>query len=532
MAGRRDPRGGPQGNCVDYLFEHALSPENRDRVYLRLDDGAVTFEEQHRRVCQAGHYLKSIGLQPGERMLMSVMDGKDFVALFLGALKIGVVAVPLSTFQKAKDYRHNLIDSGAAAIFVDHSLAGAIAEIRSEVKACRHWGVLGGTAPGFAPFEPGADAQPETLDTRACSPDEVAFWLYSSGSTGAPKGVVHTHAHIYWATELTGIGALGINRDDVVSCPPKMFFALGLGGEVYMPLRATAETLVSPTAITPQRVWAQWIKNRPTVAMVVPTLCSGMLQLAEKELGQAVARRACGRLRFAFSSGEVLPPTLMHRWHHDTGVECLNGFGTTEMTHMFIFNRPGHPVEHSCGRIVEGYRYEILDPQGNRVKVGEVGNLHVHGPTSAVEYWNNPEKTKIVMGRGGVLTGDMVYEDEAGNLFMAGRSDDMLRVGAIWVSPAEVEGALVTHPAVLEAAVIGAPDESGLTKPRAYVTLRDPVGPARWPALEEELKKHVHGQLPAFKTPHRIEAMEELPKTATGKIQRFRLRALALEAGA
>jgi len=531
MANERDPKGAPQGNCVDYLFERALRPENRNRVFLRLDDGAVTFDQQYRRVCQVGHYLKAIGLKPGERMLMAVMDGPDFVALFLGAMKVGVVVIPLSTYQNPKDYLHNLNDSGAAALFVDHSLVGAIDQIRPQAKSCRFWGVLGGKAPGYEAFEPAVAGLPEELETRACGADEIAYWQYSSGSTGAPKGVLHTHAHLYWATELGGIGTLGIHRDDVITCPPKMFFAFGLGGEIYFPLRVAAETLVSATPITPKRVWEQWIKNRPTVSMAVPTLYNGMLQYAEKELGQEAARQACARMRFVLSAGEILPPSLMHRWKDYTGIECLDGVGTTEMTHVFLMNRPGHPIEQSCGRISDGYRYEILDAEGKPVKKGETGNLHVYGPSAATQYWNNPEKTKQVMGRGGVLTGDMVYEDNEGNLYMVGRSDDMLRVGAIWVSPAEVEGSLVTHPAVLEAAVIGAADAEGLTKPMAYITLREPAQHPDRKALEDELQKHVHKTLPSFKVPRKIVFMDELPKTATGKIQRFRLRGLAAGSG-
>jgi acyl-coenzyme A synthetase/AMP-(fatty) acid ligase len=303
-----------------------------------------------------------------------------------------------------------------------------------------------------------------------------------------------------------------------------MFFAFGLGGQIYFTLRSAAATLVSASPITPKRVWEQWIAHEPTMCMAVPTLFAGMLQYAEKEIGQEKARKACRRMRFVLSAGEILPPALMRRWKDYTGVECLDGVGTTEMTHLFIMNRPGHPVPGSCGRIVDGYRHEILDDDGKPVKRGEIGNLHVYGPSAAALYWNKPEKTKAVMGRGGVMTGDKVHEDEHGNLFMVGRSDDMLRVGAIWVSPAEVEGAIVTHPDVVEAAVVGAPDEEQLIKPKAYVVLRDPAKYPDKAKLEAELKEHVRKQLPGIKVPRWIEFPAELPKTATGKIQRFRLR--------
>jgi len=525
-APRGPARPGLKGNVVDYLFEIALRPENANRPCMIIDDGRVkvSFRELYERACQAGHYLRSIGLQPGDRMMMAVMDGREFGALFLGALKVGVIPLPLNTYLRPRGYLYYLNDSEAKAAFVDASLAKTIDEIRPQTKHARFFGMLGGGARGYEAFEPGADAQPKEIETLPRKPDEMAFWLYSSGSTGDPKGVVHTHDHLYWACELGGIGALGIHRDDVISCPPKMFFAFGLGGQIYFTLRAACATLVSATPITPKRVWDQWIAHEPTMAMAVPTLYAGMLQVAEKEIGQEKARKACSHMRFVFSAGEILPPALMERWKAYTGVEVLDGVGTTEMTHLFIMNRPGAPVAGSCGRIVDGYRHEILDDDGKPVKRGEIGNLLVHGPSAAAMYWNKPEKTKAVMGRGGVMTGDKVYADEHGNLFMVGRSDDMLRVGATWVSPAEVEGALVSHPAVAEAAVVGHPDDEQLIKPKAFVVLRDPAVHPDKTNLEADLKEHVRRQLPGIKVPRWIEFVAELPKTATGKIERFRLR--------
>jgi benzoate-CoA ligase family protein len=517
-------RPGLDGNVVDYLFREGLKPDALDRVLLHGDDADVTYREIHARTNQAGHYLKALGLAPGDRLLMSVMDGPEFVALFLGAIKTGIVPLPINTYLRPRDYLYYLNDSGAKACLVDASLIKAIDEIRPALKTVRVFGVLGGTAAGFEDVAAGIAQQPAALETLKRRPDDTAFWLYSSGSTGDPKGVVHTHDHLYWAAELCGLNGYGFRRDDVIGCPPKMFFAMGLGGQVYFPMRVGAATLVSATPITPKRVWQQWIKHRPTIAMAVPTLLAGMLQVAEKEIGQAAARQACARLRFINSAGEILPPALMQRWKDYTRAEVLDGVGTTEMTHLFVINRPGRAVPGSCGRIVEGFRHALLDDARKPVPKGEIGNLWVYGPTAATEYWNKPEKTRETMADGGVRTGDKVYEDDAGNLFMVGRSDDMLRVGAIWVSPAEVEGALVSHPAVSEAAVVGAPDAEQLIKPKAYVLLRDPGAHPDKAALEAALKEHVRAQLPGIKVPRWIEFVAELPKTATGKIQRFRLR--------
>ncbi|MGE0734240.1 MAG: benzoate-CoA ligase family protein [Alphaproteobacteria bacterium] len=517
-------RAGLDGNVVDYLYGNALKPENINRPYLIGDDRNTSFGEQYALACRYGNYLKSIGLKPGDRMIMSLMDGPEFVGMFTGAIKIGVVPLPLNTYLRPRDYLYYLNDSEAKACFIDTSLVKLIDEIRPNIKTVRYFGVLGADAKGYERVEPLAAQQPTDLETFPRHPDDPAFWLYSSGSTGDPKGVVHTHDHLYWATELSGFNGFDIKAGDIVSSPPKMFFAFGLGGQVYFPLRAAASTLCSPTPITPRRIWDQWIKHPPTVGMGVPTLFAGMLQLAEKEIGQDKARAACARFKRLISAGEILPAALLHRWKDYTGVELLDGVGTTEMTHMFLVNQPGKAVPGSCGKVIEGFRYEIVDDDFKPVKRGEIGNLHMIGPSAATLYWNKPEKTAATMGRGGVVTGDKVYEDEHGNLFMVGRGDDMLRVGAIWVSPAEVEGAIVSHPAVSEAAVVGHEDSEQLIKPKAFVILRDPAAHPDKAALEAEIKEHVRNQLPGAKVPRWVEFVGELPKTATGKIQRFRLR--------
>jgi len=333
---------------------------------------------------------------------------------------------------------------------------------------------------------------------------------------------VHTHEHIYWATELFGSGAQKVTKDDVILCPPKMFFAYGLGNQIYFPIRTGAANIVNSGPITPNKIWDLWLKHEPTIVMSVPTLYAGMLQMAQKEIGQEKVRHACRRVRFSVSGGELLPPSLFERWKEFTGVEILDGVGTTEMTHMFMLNVPGDVVLGSCGRLVEGFAAEIVDDEKNPVPRGEVGNLRAYGPTAATQYWNKTKRTEQVFGGGGVLTGDKFFQDEDGNYFIVGRTDDMLRVGGIWVSPTEIEAALSEHEQVLESAVIGHPDEEQMIKPFAYVILKD--GAAREPALVEALKEHVRTRLAHYKCPHWIEFVDELPKTTTGKIQRFRLR--------
>jgi benzoate-CoA ligase family protein len=514
------------GNVVDYLFERSLALDGGLKAAQIVDGQIVTYRALYERTCRMANLLRALGVGPDDRVMMSLADGPDFVATFLGGMKIGAVTVPINTFLKPHDYRYYINDSGARVLVIDRALVPVIEQVRGELGAIEHILVAGDAPAGHRRLEDALAGQPAECPTVKRRGENMAFWLYSSGSTGDPKGVVHTNEHIYWATELFGMGAQGITVDDVIVCPPKMFFAYGLGNQVYFPIRAGATNVVNTGPITADRIWQLWLEHEPTVVMSVPTLFAAMLQVAERSLGQARVRQACRRLRFSVSGGEILPPALLERWRAFTGTDILDGVGSTEMTHMFTLNRPGNPVPGSCGRIVDGFRAEVLDEAGRPLPVGEIGNFHVYGPTAAKTYWNKPEKTAAVMGRGGVMTGDKVRCDADGNYFLVGRSDDMLRVGAIWVSPAEVENALASHAAVLECAVVGHPDEQGMIKPKAFVVLKDglPADPA---AMESDLKTHVRDRLAHIKCPRWIAFVDGLPKTSTGKIQRFRLRDMA-----
>jgi benzoate-CoA ligase family protein len=515
----------PTGNIVDYLFEHRLSVDEGERTYLTTPSDNVSFARLYARTCQVGNLLRRSGVEPGERVMFSIRDGLDFVATFLGVMKIGGVSLPLNTFLKPKDYAYYLKDSGARIVIIDASLAAMFRQIVDELPEQVRVFVTNGSFDGFRSLDDALVGLPESLDTFPRAPQDPAFWLYSSGSTGDPKGVVHTHDHIYWATELFGIRAQGIVRDDVIVCPPKMFFAFGLGNQVYFPLRVGARVVTDPEPVRVDAVLARLLEHRPTLFVAVPTIYAGLVNLM-RSMDRDTVRRACGRLRFGVSGGEVLPPSLLRAWQELTGTEILDGVGTTEMTHMFIINRPGNVVPGSCGRLVDGYSARLVDEDWNDVNPGEVGSLFVAGPTAAKEYWNKPEKTRAAMRDGGVLTGDKCYQDPDGNFFYVGRVDDMLRVGGIWVSPAEIESALAEDPRVLECAVIGAPDEQQMMKPKAFVVLRS--GTAMSPTIEGEIREIVRAKLAHYKCPRWIEFVDELPKTATGKIQRFRLRQMTI----
>ena len=512
---------GSNANVVDYLFEHRLSPEQAERPYLLLADASFSFGELYSRVCRVGHLLRSIGVEPGDRVMFSVRDGIDFPAIFLGAMKIGAVALPINTYLPATDYAYYVRDSSARVLVVDASLVAKIDEIRHQAGFPTTLFVTGGEAAGWQPFEAALRALESDLPSRPMRPDDTGFWLYSSGSTGNPKGVVHTHSHIRAATELFGLATLGMDASDTVLCPPKMFFAFGLGAQVYFPIRVGAAIIAEPEPVRPQIVLDHLQRHQPTVLIGVPTLYAGLLELM-RGMEESALRAACSRLRVCVSGGEVLPPSLYQRWLDVTGTEILDGVGTTELTHMFMLNRPKAVVPGSCGRLVEGYSARIIDDERRDVAPGEVGNLFVQGPTAAREYWNKPDRTAATMWEGGVLTGDKVRCDSDGNYFYVGRGDDMLRVGGVWVSPAEVESVLAEHAAVLECAVIGVPDEHEMIKPKAFVVLRQEA--AGGDASEESMSAMLRSRLAHIKCPRWIEFVAELPKTATGKIQRFRLR--------
>lgn len=508
-------------NVVDYLFEKCLAEGAAQKPYLVLKDRAYSFAELDRDVCRAANALSAAGVGIDDRVMFAVRDGTEFPALFLGAMKIGAVAVPINTFLMPDDYAYYLADSGAKAAVFDRGLAVQVGPIGRGIPALRTFFVAGGAADGYPSWAEATARAPDRASTVDRAPDDMAFWLYSSGSTGRPKGVVHTHDHIYWATELFGLRTQGIGPDDAILCPPKMFFAFGLGNQVYFPIRAGASVLADPDPATADAALRKLVEHRPTLLVAVPTLYAAMLQKLSA-MPAADVRRAFSRMRFCVSGGEVLPPSLLRSWQDLTGVDILDGVGTTEMTHMFLLNRPGSVVPGSCGRLVEGYSARLVDDDWAELPPGEVGNLFVAGPTAARTYWNKPEKTAATMRDGGVLTGDKFRVDEAGNFFYVGRNDDMLRVGGIWVSPAEVESALAEHPDILECAVIGAADAAGLIKPKAYIVLKGAEGPRG--DLEEELRAFLRGRLAHYKCPKWFQFVESLPKTATGKIQRFRLR--------
>ena len=499
--------------------------EQRGGVTAYLDDTRrLSYAElaDSVRRCAAG--LLALGLRREERVLIVMHDSVDFPIAFLAALYAGIVPVPVNTLLTADDYAYMLDHARAQAVLVSRALWPTVQTALA--KADRNVPVLvsGGNADepvpeGTRPFASllAADPLPRAADTGA---DEIAFWLYSSGSTGRPKGTVHTHANLYWTAALYGTPVLGLREGDIGFSAAKLFFAYGLGNALTFPLSVGATTVLMAERPTPAAIFKRWVEHGVTVFFGAPTGYAGML--ASPDLPE----RSRVKLRLCSSAGEALPREIGERFTERFGCEIIDGLGSTEMLHIFLSNRPGAVRYGSTGEVVPGYRLRLVDENGGDTARGEIGDLYVSGPTSALMYWGNREKSRATFQGAWTKTGDKYCIDEHGSYVYAGRSDDMLKVSGIYVSPFEVEATLMRHPAVLECAVIGKEDADGLTKTKAYVVCKPGQSVA-----EDELKAFVKEQLAAYKYPRFIEFITELPKTATGKIQRFRLREREASAG-
>lgn len=499
-------------NAASDLLDRHLAAGRADRLAYRDDRGTYTYADLARRVDATGRALAKLGVEPEQRVLMVMLDSIDFVATFLGAMKIGAVPVPVSTMLKPADYAYFLADSRARALVVSDALLANVPHAEeNRPPTLRH--VVTTTRLGQLVELTSAETH-EPLLAAATSADDVAFWLYSSGSTGKPKGAMHLHAHLRLTATLYAEAVLGITQDDVVFSAAKLFFAYGLGNALTFPLAVGACAVLTSDRPTPAVVARVMRDAKPTIFCGVPTLFASLLADADVS-----ANGLSPALRVSTSAGEGLPKHIGEAWKARFGSDILDGIGSTEMLHIFLSNRPGDVRYGTTGKPVEGYDLRLLAEDGAPVGDGDDGALWVSGPTAAAGYWNQREKSLATFHGPWTRTGDNYVRDKDGYYTYSGRSDDMLKVGGIWVSPFEVESALATHPAVLEAAVIGAEDPDGLVKPKAFVVRKPGAEVA-----ETELKAFVKDRIAPFKYPRWIVFVTELPKTATGKIQRFKLR--------
>jgi benzoate-CoA ligase len=515
-------------NAADYFIDRNIRQGRGHKVAVYTELRNYTYNDIQKMTNKTANALRELGVRVDDRVVIIMLDVPQFYAIFYGAIKIGAVPIPTNTMLTPEDYEYCLNDSRARVLVVSEQLIPAITKIKGDLRYLRDMIVISEKEGAFIPFKQKYRHAPETIKTEFTMKDDVGFWLYSSGSTGAPKGAIHSQYDMVAVSESFGQGVLKLTENDILFSAARLFFAYGLGNSGYLPFSVGASVVLSSQSPKPEGMFQNLEKFRPTIFFGIPTLYGQMLEYKEKqdeERGIAPdpnSNHEFSSVRICVSAGEALPPDIYHRWKKRFGIDIIDGIGTTEMLHIFIANLPGQVKPGSTGKPVPGYELRLVDDNNQDVPVGEIGMLHVKGGSAAQQYWRKREKTKATMQGEWINTGDKYYMDEEGYYFCAGRGDDMLKVGGIWVSPVEVENCIMEHPAVFEVAVTAKNDENSLVKPKAWVVLKD--GHTASEEMEKDIKQWVLDRLAKYKYPRWVEFVDELPKSVTGKIQRFKLR--------
>lgn len=505
-----------QFNAAEYFIDRHMNEGRADKTAILCEDRQYTYGEVHTQVNRFGNAIKEYGLRMEDRVAMLMLDTEYFAFVFWGSIKAGAVPICLNTLMRPKDYLYFLNDSRARVLVVDDSLYPNIEAVKDQLKFLELVIVVNGEdpRPETTTYKAFTAGQADTLEPAPTCPDDACFWLYSSGSTGKPKGTVHLQHDMLFCSKSYAEQVLKIREDDICFSAAKLFFAYGLGNGLYFPFYAGATTVLMPDRPVPESVYRTIEQHNPTLYFGVPTLYGSMLTQKGKING----------VRMCVSAGEALPAEIFHRWKDRFNVDILDGIGSTEISHIYISNRPEDIRPGSTGQLVPGYDAKIVDPDFNELPEGEIGTLLIKGESTAAYYWNKHKKTKEAMMGEWFNTDDKFFIDKEGFFYYVGRSNDMLKVGGIWVSPIEVEACLIKHPAVLESAVVPGRDQENLVKPSAYIVLNE--GFEASSELEKEIKDFVKTELAHYKFPRWIHFVDDLPKTPTGKVKRFELKSL------
>ncbi len=502
-------------NAADYFVDRHIREGRENKIAVLCEDRNMTYGQLAKEVNRFGNALLSSGVRMEDRVAMLMPDMEYYPVVFFGSVKAGAVPICLNTLMRPKDYLYFLNDSRARVLVLDDSLYADIEEIKDELKFLEQIILINGIRPETMTYTDFTASASTALEPAPTSPDDACFWLYSSGSTGKPKGTVHLQHDMLFSLETYGKQVLKVREDDVCFSAAKLFFAYGLGNGMYFPFGVGATTVLMPERPTPESVYRTVTLHRPTLYFGVPTLYGAMLAADEGRMDG---------VRLCVSAGEALPADIFHRWKKRFNLDILDGIGSTEIVHIYISNRQEDIRPGSTGKLVPGYEAKIVDDKLNEVPQGEIGTVWIKGDSIAACYWNKHVKTKQSMIGEWFNTDDKFFMDGEGFFYYVGRSNDMLKVGGIWVSPIEVEACLIGHPAVLECAVVPGRDEEDLVKPCAYVVLNRGYSPSD--PLEKEIKDYVKKELAHYKFPRWVYFVDELPKTATGKVKRFELKQL------